>query len=83
MRISLCAGLSSPFFVLRPFAACYSEVAHAVLFQMGISLLFFPVVLPQNKIFWEKGIKYFITICVKKCKVGTTFWAHQDRFSNT
>lgn len=46
MRISLCAGLSSPFFVLRPFAACYSEVAHAVLSQMGILPLFFPVAFP-------------------------------------
>lgn len=46
MRISLCAGLCRSFFVLRPFAACYSEVAHAVLSQMGILLLFFPVAFP-------------------------------------
>lgn len=46
MRISLCANLRIPSFVLKPFTACNSEFAHAVLSQIGILLLFFPDAFP-------------------------------------
>jgi len=77
MRISLCAGLSSPFLFLDLLLPVIVKLHMLCFLKWEFYFCSFPLHFPKIKYFGGK-IEYFISICVRKCNVGPTFWPHQD-----